>query len=299
MKQYSILLIYQVCTTYAFDVLTLTVQPVLLLPYAAAYVNGYWQYGEFGNCIIFLFFCLNVTALIHAFIMQLLFRLASLCHENERLHKYTNLKKLFTLMFPVLFVCLSGITLAFTIDRPEGEIFRKKLISENPFFKELFQRHKNAMGYHPSFSGSIIVVFCIFVGFAFLTTPFNIYLIPAFYKKLKLFKQGLSEKNQRLHVMLLKALLAQGIALFIFVYIPLCILSSAFIYPYKSASILSSYSVFVVMQHTLCDILVQFWFIRPYRDYLIKNLRKKYVNQISSVNGQLSVQIPLAVHRAA
>uniref|UniRef100_A0A914YH69 Uncharacterized protein n=1 Tax=Panagrolaimus superbus TaxID=310955 RepID=A0A914YH69_9BILA len=156
------------------------------------------------------------------------------------------------------------------------------------------------MGYHPKFSSGIKGVFIVFIGFAILTTPFNIYLIPAFYFKLKEFKKGLSQKNQNLHIMLLKALLAQGIALFVFVYLPLIILSSAFVYPYKAASYLSSYSVFAVMQHTLFDILVQFWFIRPYRDFLLRNIKITKVNPISSTNGNgnNTLEIPQAVHRA-
>uniref|UniRef100_A0AC34GJ02 Uncharacterized protein n=1 Tax=Panagrolaimus sp. ES5 TaxID=591445 RepID=A0AC34GJ02_9BILA len=156
------------------------------------------------------------------------------------------------------------------------------------------------MGYHPKFSNGIKGVFIVFIGFAVCTTPFNIYLIPAFYRKLREFKKGLSEKNQKLHVMLLKALLAQGITLFLCVYLPLIVLSSAFVFPYKAASYLSSYSVFVVMQHTLFDILVQFWFIRPYRNYILRNIRTPKVNPVSSTNGNNNiVESPRAVHRAS
>ena len=229
MKRYSVLLIYQVCTTYVFDMLIVICQPVLLLPYPAAYINGFWQFGERGNCIAFLLFCLNVTTLVHGFLAQILFRLASLYDSNQRFYKYTSLRHLFTVMFPILLLFLGVITrkflfrgfsriqdslyfiqispffsVGFSMDRPEGELFRETLIAEYPFFEELFQRRKFAMGYHPSFSSGINGVFGLFVGFAAICIPLNIFIAIAFYKRLNYVKNTLNEKNRVLHVMLLK-----------------------------------------------------------------------------------------------
>lgn len=107
MKSYSFLLIYQICTTYTFDVLTLVIQPVLLLPYSGAYVNGFWQYGENGNCIIYLLFTLNIVVIIHSLFIQFIFRLSSLYDTTNWIFKFTKLKFLLLFMLPMLLFLLT------------------------------------------------------------------------------------------------------------------------------------------------------------------------------------------------
>lgn len=107
MKSYSLLLMYQICTTYVFDVLTIAIQPVILLPYIAAYTNGFWHYGERGNAIVFLLFILNIVILYHSFALQLIFRLASLYTPNSWIYKFMKLKFLCLFLLPFLIILVA------------------------------------------------------------------------------------------------------------------------------------------------------------------------------------------------
>uniref|UniRef100_A0A914QSU7 Uncharacterized protein n=1 Tax=Panagrolaimus davidi TaxID=227884 RepID=A0A914QSU7_9BILA len=218
---------------------------------------------------------------MHAFTLQFIFRLAALYETKYWFHKFSQLKFIWLFMFPFLALLLALITLGFALDQPEGESFRQTLSSEYPFFNELFERHGFAMGYHPTFSGGIKIMFGSIVLMSYIYPILIIVVYIFYFRQLNFVKHKLNQKNKCLHDMLLRALIAQSIILFIFILFPFEIVGCALVFPYKQASFAASCAPIFVMAHTFIDILCQFYYIKPYKNWVIKTFKIIKNRQIS------------------
>ena len=168
----------------------------------------------------------------------------------------------------------------FALETPKFGIFQEALISDYPFFKEFFDRHKNGFGWHPSFSGKYVAICMVLASVA---TPIFMGTILYFYfRQLKFVKNSLTQNNRNLQVMLFRALAAQMLVLLIIVIIPFQVVCLHLFFPSRNGSFIASICPSIVSFYTICDIMVQFYFIRPYRQWIIGKLeRKQFVSVVS------------------
>ena len=161
----------------------------------------------------------------------------------------------------------------FALDTPKFGIFQEALISDYPFFKEFFDRHKNVLGWHPSFSSKYVV---LFLTLAAVAVPILMGTLLWFYsRQLKFVKNSLTKNNRNLQTMLFRALVAQMLVLFIFLIIPFEIVCSQFIFLIRNGSFIASICLLIASFYTICDIMVQFYFITPYRNWITRKFEWK------------------------
>ena len=169
----------------------------------------------------------------------------------------------------------------FALDTPKFGIFQEALISDYPFFKEFFDRHKNVFGWHPSFSSQFVV---IIVALSAVGIPLFMGTLLWFYsRQLKFVKNNLTQNNRNLQVMLFRALAAQMLVLFIVAIIPFEIMCFHFIFPTRNGNLIASICFSIVSWYPFFDIVVQFYFIKPYRKWITRKLERKRVVSIVSI----------------
>ena len=171
----------------------------------------------------------------------------------------------------------------FALDTPKFEAFQEGLISDYPFFQELFDRHKNAFGWHPSFSSKAKLVF-ILMGIAGIAAPcLLLTFLFLYFRQLNYVKNHLNVVNRSLHTMLFRALTAQVVTLFMVVVIPLIVFTSQFIFPFKHGCFGASIAFLITPVYTFLDIMGQFYFIKPYKKWINQKLRRKVIVKIINI----------------
>ena len=167
------------------------------------------------------------------------------------------------------------------LDTPKFEIFQEALISDYPFFEEFFGHHKNVFGWHPSFSGQYVVI-----GVAMLAVALPIFmgtLLWFYFRQLKFVKDNLSVNNRNLQVMLFRALVAQMLVLFILVIIPFVIFCFHFIFPLRNGSFIASICLSIASCYPVCDIVAQFYFIKPFRKWISRKFERKQFVSVAHI----------------
>ena len=144
-------------------------------------------------------------------------------------------------------------------------------------FEEFFVHHKNTGVFHPSFSGKSVVI-CLAIS-GVTSSIFMGALVAAllwFYsRQLKFLKNNLTKNSRNLQVMLFKALVAQMLVLFILVIIPFVIFCFHFIFPLRNGSFIASICLSIASCYPVCDIVAQFYFIKPFRKWITRKLKLK------------------------
>ena len=102
-------------------------------------------------------------------------------------------------------------------------------------------------------------------------------------RQLKFVKNNLTKNNRNLQVMLFRALAAQMLVLFIAGIIPFEIVCFHFIFPAQNGNLIASICQSIMSGYTICDIIVQFYFIKPYRKWITRKLERKQRVSVASV----------------
>uniref|UniRef100_A0A7E4W3G4 Serpentine receptor class gamma n=1 Tax=Panagrellus redivivus TaxID=6233 RepID=A0A7E4W3G4_PANRE len=200
---YKYLIIYQITSTTLLNITTLLTDPIMLLPFWMAYLNGPIVYDYEVTIILYGVILFVLILVFHAIIAQLLYRqFNSFKNESFSIMVMKPLNFI-TIMVVLLLGAIGMLLVPAVMVEPHGQKLQK-LIPTYPVLAEVLQKHPFLMGYFPDNAGPVrIAIKGVFIA-ALTLIPITGLIIVRLIRKLNRLKKNLQRQSYYLHAMLSK-----------------------------------------------------------------------------------------------
>uniref|UniRef100_A0A1I7S6U5 G protein-coupled receptor n=1 Tax=Bursaphelenchus xylophilus TaxID=6326 RepID=A0A1I7S6U5_BURXY len=172
---------------------------------------------------------------------------------------------------------------------PDQAEERLLLISADPQLADAFRRFPQSFcfAHGTTLSTSLTTLIIVVIG----VPVFGAFMLFAIYHQIK--SSNWSQKAVRLHMMLLLSLVAQAVAITIFLLIPVYTVMISPFFGVRNMPRISVYCSMFVLGHTFVDCLIVLWFVKPYRMACFRLLNgRKIRGEESSENSRHNTIIP-------
>ncbi|KAE9554946.1 hypothetical protein FO519_001843 [Halicephalobus sp. NKZ332] len=293
MRIYKYLLIYQVTCCYIWELAFFLCEPMMLWPMKMGYCNGYLSGHDSAKIALPTVLCATVGVL-HSNIALFIYRLAATYDHRQFISKIVQPKILFCLVISTFILCEALVLCLILIDPVRVEDMQEAFKDEISALRTIFELHPFTAGYHPSLSNGLIDWLLLIAAVAaYIFPPLLILLCGFYYWRLIYIRKRIAISSYKLHKMLFKALFAQTSTVVIFVFIPFEIITLLIIFQVKEGSLYTSELLVFCNFHLFVDIMSQFYFIKPYRNFLLKiifKIRRTSVNSTTEQKSEMEAQ---------